>query len=377
MINKGEVRDNSSKKKLSYDVELYEKQFMEKHLKFINDYKLTTDNYNKIIEKFNNLRNNRKPFLLNDDCIFYILTFLDAFDVVKCSLINKKFYKISRSELLWEGLFNNVFYNLDADAEIKNFCNYKNCNILNNFMLKYINYSVNDLYFAEYIDFNDTDMYQLPPEIGLLDNVVQLDLCNNKNLSIIPDGIWGLSNLSMINWNNNNISIIPPEIGLLELEFITLFNNNLSSIPKEFGHLIYLQTLNLRDNKLTSIPSEFGQLINLSSLNLKRNKLQSIPREFGLLTNLNTLDLSYNELEIIPSEIGNSINLTKLKISHNKLKKIPKTIGQLTNLQKLCLDDNCLKSIPKEVEYLDNFVELVLNNNNGNKYWKYKYINIY
>jgi hypothetical protein len=75
--------------------------------------------------------------------------------------------------------------------------------------------------------------------------------------------------------SSNNIKIIPPEIGLLvNLQQLDLRDNQISSIPSEIGLLTNLQQLNLSDNQIRSIPSEIGQLANLQYLFLGCNQIR-------------------------------------------------------------------------------------------------------
>jgi len=79
------------------------------------------------------------------------------------------------------------------------------------------------------------------------------------------------------------IGEIPPEIGnLTNLRELNLTSNQLTGeIPPEIGNLTNLEYLSLWDNQLSGeIPSEIGNLINLRKLYLSRNQLTGeIPEE--------------------------------------------------------------------------------------------------
>jgi hypothetical protein len=237
---------------------------------------------------------------------------------------------------------------------------------------------------------------EIPPEIGNLTNLEELDLSDNQLTGSIPPEIGNLTNLTFLDLGDNQLTgSIPPEIGnLTNLTYLSLFNNQqlTGSIPSEIGNLTNLEELYLSDNQLTgSIPSEIGNLTNLEELYLSDNQLTgsippeignltyverivirsnqltgSIPSEIGNLTNLEELDLSDNQLTgSIPSEIGNLINLTHLYLAGNQFTgSIPSEIGNLTNLTDLSLNYNQLTgSIPSEIGNLTNLEELYLSDN--------------
>ena len=112
--------------------------------------------------------------------------------------------------------------------------------------------------------------------------------------------------------NENQLTSIPPELGqLVNLQELDLEDNQLTSIPSELGQLSNLKYLYLTNNQLVSIPKELGQLSNLVVLYLTNNQLVSIPSELGHLSKLDELELTNNQLTSIPSELW---QLTNLKI---------------------------------------------------------------
>ena len=93
---------------------------------------------------------------------------------------------------------------------------------------------------------------------------------------------------------------IPPEVGILnELESLDLSGNALTGqIPAELGNLDRLRNLDLSQNELGgSIPAELGDLSELESLILNQNFLAGpVPPEFARLTNIEVLWLQDTEL---------------------------------------------------------------------------------
>jgi len=127
--------------------------------------------------------------------------------------------------------------------------------------------------------------------------------CDLSTLYGISLGITGQSSgrVVMIDLRTNNlIGNIPPEIGLLsELDEIQMYTNQLSGvIPTEIGQLSKLTIIGLDYNQLSgSIPPEIGDLNNLTILIMNNNLLIGpIPAELGNLNNLTELWLFDNQL---------------------------------------------------------------------------------
>ena len=177
--------------------------------------------------------------------------------------------------------------------------------------------------------------------------------------------------VTLINLHENNlIGSIPPELGnLSKLVELDLYYNNLSgSIPSALGNLNNLQRLYLFDNQLSgSIPSALGSLSNLLSLELCCNQLSgSIPLALGNLSNLELIDLRGNQLSgSIPLELGNLNKLQNLWLFNNQLSgSIPSALGNLSALQYLDLSGNQLNgTIPSEFGDLTNLEFLNLAQN--------------
>lgn len=139
----------------------------------------------------------------------------------------------------------------------------------------------------------------IPPEIGQLNNIVDIDLHQNSIGGTLPAEIGQLSKLLYFQIFENNISgIIPPEIGnLTKVEKLVLSDNNFGgAIPTEIGQLTELVVLSLNDNSLSGdIPNDILNLTKLQNLSLAYNELTSIP-DFTVLTNLEKLKVEQNRL---------------------------------------------------------------------------------
>ena len=80
-------------------------------------------------------------------------------------------------------------------------------------------------------------------------------------------------------WYNPRLkcSSVPPEIGeLSSLVDLDLSGNCLESLPPQLGQLGHLTSLTVASNRLTSLPGELGNLSELQALNVANNLLTSL-----------------------------------------------------------------------------------------------------
>ncbi len=119
----------------------------------------------------------------------------------------------------------------------------------------------------------------IPPEIGLLKNLQELDLSDNSIIGPIPSEIGLMPYLQFLHLANNQLSdAIPPELGNLEnLRWLDLSNNRLTgNIPVTFGNLTSLGDLYLQNNVLSGeFPATLASLPGLRGLDIRYNMLQS------------------------------------------------------------------------------------------------------
>ncbi|MEM6503534.1 MAG: leucine-rich repeat domain-containing protein, partial [Cyanobacteria bacterium P01_C01_bin.89] len=104
---------------------------------------------------------------------------------------------------------------------------------------------------------------------AVAENWRALDLAG-RELETLPPELFELQQLEILilgKWDNktakykgNNLTSLPPEIGQLSsLTQLDLSSNQLSSLPPEIGQLSSLTQLYLRSNQLSSLPPEIGQ----------------------------------------------------------------------------------------------------------------------
>ena len=147
---------------------------------------------------------------------------------------------------------------------------------------------------------------------------------------------------------NNLTGIIPPELGVLEdLLQLTLSNNLITgTIPEEFYDLAALQILYLPDNPLSgTLSTNIGRLSNLFLLWIAESEMTgTLPIELGALTHLRALTLDENLIEgSIPEEWSSLSDLSLLSLTNNVLTgAIPQWIAGLSSLTTFSVYGNML-----------------------------------
>ena len=194
-----------------------------------------------------------------------------------------------------------------------------------------------------------------PTKIKLADGcrISYLEL-NNRNLNLVafPKEILQLNKLNQLHLVNCKIEgNIPEELfSLAELQVLDLGTNLLSgTLPKNLDRLRKLKTLNLYENQFTgSIPDELYNLTNLQILNIRGNKLSgTISPQIKNLKELEHLRLFSNQFTgNIPNEIGECINLKTIAIQNNFFIELPSTLANLSQLNYVYLDNNLFENIP-------------------------------
>ena len=211
----------------------------------------------------------------------------------------------------------------------------------------------------------------LPPGLGELARLTELNLGENGLGDSIPSELGNLANLETLSLEGNALTgTIPSEFGqLTAARLVSLAGNSLTGpIPPELGSLAHLTGLWLNNNGISgSIPTELAGLDRLEVLNLADNNLEgAIPTELGTLAAIQGLDLAGNEFTgAIPSALGQLATLEVLRLADNSFSGgIPGELGTLSRLRRLDLSGSGLAgAIPSALGELEALVELVLADN--------------
>jgi hypothetical protein len=129
---------------------------------------------------------------------------------------------------------------------------------------------------------------ELPPEIGTLYDLVELNLADNIDLGKLPPEIGNLSNLKKLDIRYCGLTDLPPEIGNLKnLEFLQMWGNGFVELPYSIAELTSLKELYLKNNKLARLPYDIIKMSNLKYIDVQLNYLCNIlPEVEAWLLNL-------------------------------------------------------------------------------------------
>ncbi|PSS03000.1 LRR receptor-like serine/threonine-protein kinase precursor [Actinidia chinensis var. chinensis] len=218
---------------------------------------------------------------------------------------------------------------------------------------------------------------QMPLWFGWLRNLQFLLLGNNSFTGKIPLEIGNLRDLRRLDMNFNQLTgTIPPHIfNISSLELIALSGTGLSgNLPADMCYGVpQLKFLNLSWNKLSGeVPPSLHRCSELEILLLSDNNFTgSITSGFGNLTKLECLYLGKNYIQgSLPSGIGNCTNLKQIYLTYNNFAgSIPQEIGKLHNLEELDISGNSLSDpIPSSIFNMSTLQSLSLAANNLSGY---------
>lgn len=156
----------------------------------------------------------------------------------------------------------------------------------------------------------------IPSEIGLLSELITIDVIFNEISGTIPSELGLLTKLSRFFLDGNDIvGTLPSQIGqLVELRAISVRGNSISgTLPTEVGRWEFAYGLAFSNNSFTgTLPTELGELSSLEMLDFRANDWTgAIPSELGLLSRLDVAVLHDSLLMgSVPWQVCSLINRT-------------------------------------------------------------------
>merc|ERR1711916_307007 len=163
------------------------------------------------------------------------------------------------------------------------------------------------------------------------------------------------------------LAALPPEVGSLSnVRELQLGRNQLSSLPLELANMEVLETLVLIENKIETLHPSVGDLVHLEILYLEGNKLSSLPKTLSALKKLEVLHLGSNQFLVLPRIVCTLDSLMELNLGNNGLRTLPKCLGERlgARLLWLPLNNNKLRDIPRAFESMKALRALDFEGNN-------------
>ena len=193
------------------------------------------------------------------------------------------------------------------------------------------------------------------------ESLTELSMAANK-ITIVPEPISNLVNLTAIDFSGNQIAELPASMGNLhKLRNLYLSCNALTRIPESFEQLLSLESFAVAENQLTETGIHFPE--NITNLNISQNRLNELPRSFSKLTQLKILDCSENKIQFGLENIQSPL-LKKLYLEVNLVSEIPNHLFQIPNVD-INVAYNNLTTFPEEGDHmLQNINCLTVTGNN-------------
>lgn len=183
------------------------------------------------------------------------------------------------------------------------------------------------------------EITHLPPRLGTLVNLEELEISCLEKLEVLPEEIGELRKLQkLIIDNGNGCSMnvsLPRSIGRLEnLRVLRLYGalDGRDIGPEE----------NARPGQRKSLPDTLANLRNLEELDLGRNGITSVPPQVASLRGLKRLVLDYNDIHEIPAFVGELTSLRELSLNSNGGVVLPQSLAKVRGL-KVFMGNNKLK----------------------------------
>ncbi|CAA7032516.1 unnamed protein product [Microthlaspi erraticum] len=199
----------------------------------------------------------------------------------------------------------------------------------------------------------------------------QLFLGRNKLTCKIPEDVFQLQRLKLLEINDLSGSLSPALGNLSRLVHLDVSCNNFSGeIPDVFNKLPEIEYLMAESNRFTGgFPKSLANSRTLILLNLKNNSLSGpLHLNCTMMTNLTSLDLESNQLNSsLPESLSYCRNLKYVSLARNHFDgELPESYKNLHNLEFLSLLDSSLVNISSTLHTLQhckNLTTLILTSN--------------
>ncbi|XP_030454418.1 receptor-like protein kinase 7 [Syzygium oleosum] len=215
---------------------------------------------------------------------------------------------------------------------------------------------------------------EIPPGIGRLNKLFNLELSDNIITGEIPAEIGNLTDLRQLVLYNNRLTGKLP-VGLRNLTKLENFDASMNFLEGDLSELRFLRnlvTLQLFVNDFSGqVPVEFGEFERLVNLSLYTNRLSGpLPEKLGSWAEFDFIDVSENFLTgPIPPDMCKRGTMKELLVLQNRLSgEIPATYANCPTLTRFRVSNNSLSgAVPGGIwglPYL-NIIDIAMNQLEG------------
>ncbi len=176
----------------------------------------------------------------------------------------------------------------------------------------------------------------------------------------ISQKVSQLKSLISLKIKYKKLKVIPTLTGSKYLERLELIGCRIETVPDFIFDLSNLNVLNLQKNVIPMISSGIGKLQNLTYLDSSETYLSQMPYEISELAKLTYLDLSFNRLTNILG-IEKLANLEELNIGANQITALPDAINKLSSLHYLFVGGNQLTQLPGGITQWSCYIDVMGN----------------
>ncbi len=215
---------------------------------------------------------------------------------------------------------------------------------------------------------------ELPPEIGLLDELTQFYLLRNNLAGPIPQEIGQMKSLVNIRFGDNQLSGVPPWealVSLPNLSQLQLRANQLTGdIPPVVGQFPSLRFFDMMTVPFTgTIPNEFGDIQTLVKFEVGPSHFSGPMPDFGEMENLDFFQVRMSPLldpgpfpEFLRN-LNEKIRWISLKGS-NRTGPIPAWLNELSQLETLIIGWDELEGEIPDLTFNENLTRLTIRPSN-------------
>lgn len=170
------------------------------------------------------------------------------------------------------------------------------------------------------------------------------------DITSIPPAIFESLHLKKLSITGTRITALPDLFGKLAetlREFKCSDNSTLTILPDSIGLLKNMSKLDLDINSLTTFPKQVFSCSNLNDLlfsGVSNLSVKKVPEGFSSLRSLNKLMLKKSGLSELPYDMS-TLNISELIISENEFVNVPECIPRMPQIAKVDLSTSREKRI--------------------------------